>query len=164
MLIKYIKSILWSVAKCLSHLEDARCLMKFLCDATDGSYIVFIMLQQYHRVFSNTPISRNPTKINLVTAQGRSSCQLFDFLKKIFWCFVMSLVAQEFVQSCGLQTKCWCNQCCCVCVWGVLHILIVCLQPQLSSMKTVGIVLYCHVLPVWLLRIFSHYLVSGMIF
>ena len=31
LLIKYIKSVLWRVAKCLSYIEEARCLKVKLC-------------------------------------------------------------------------------------------------------------------------------------
>ena len=43
----------------------------------------------------------------------------------------------------------------------LLHILSVCLQPQLSSMQCACTVLYCHLWPVWLCGIFPHYLING---
>jgi len=36
LLIKYIKSVLWRVAKCLSYIEEARCLKVNAVGQTDG--------------------------------------------------------------------------------------------------------------------------------
>ena len=42
LLIKYIKSVLWSVAKCLSYIEEARCL-KVNCGKSEATlYLVLV--------------------------------------------------------------------------------------------------------------------------
>ena len=46
----------------------------------------------------------------------------------------------------------------------ILHILSVCLQPQLSGMPSACAVLYCHLWTVRLYRFFPHYLINGTIF
>ena len=47
---------------------------------------------------------------------------------------------------------------------AVLYILHVSLEPPLSSTKSACAILYCHLWPVRLSHIFTHYLVKGMIF
>ena len=40
LLIKYIRSVLWRAAKCLSYIEEARCLKVKLVDASRNQYVV----------------------------------------------------------------------------------------------------------------------------
>ena len=52
MLIKYIKSVLWRVAKCLSYIEEARCLkVKILWNYCGG--LVEVMCSAYFTLYSS---------------------------------------------------------------------------------------------------------------
>jgi len=52
LLIKYIKSVLWRVSKCLSYIEEARCLKVKAIRVGNTCYLSFLLFQ--FEIFNST--------------------------------------------------------------------------------------------------------------